>query len=98
MKNTILNILSANSAGQSLRNIYRNTKENLRLKDYENPESVFTSYFKNRHWKGGGHETVSGSGSTIVHTERIRSEIPSLFKHLSVTRMLDAPCGDYNWF
>jgi SAM-dependent methyltransferase len=46
----------------------------------------------------GDEETVSGPGSTLEHTESIRSALPGLFQKYSVSRFLDAPCGDYNWF
>ena len=77
---------------------YTDKKEVDRLKRFEGTEDVFTNYFENRHWKGGGDETVSGAASTIQYTENIRREIPLLIKKLDVRTLLDAPCGDYNWF
>lgn len=49
-------------------------------------------------YKGMLHlESASGGGSTIQATERIREEIPALFKRLDIRSMIDAPCGDFNW-
>lgn len=46
----------------------------------------------------GERETVSVPGSTLKYTESIRSALPELLRKHSVSRFLDAPCGDYNWF
>ena len=45
----------------------------------------------------GGDESRSGTGSSTVQTETIRRELPRLFQDLQVHKMLDAPCGDFNW-
>lgn len=45
----------------------------------------------------GGQESVSGSGSSLASTEAIRGALPSLLRELEVRRLLDAPCGDWNW-
>jgi len=57
---------------------------------------VFTTIYEEHLWVS--EETVSGSGSTIKYTKNIRKEIPRIISDLRVTRILDAPCGDYNWF
>jgi hypothetical protein len=64
--------------------------------DVETSRGVFTRYAKTNAW--GDSESVSGAGSTIRYTENIRKEISVLIHDLGVTRILDAPCGDYNWF
>lgn len=72
---------------------------NLRFRIYstfKNREDLFTAYYKNRQW--GCQEVFSGPGSTVEYTENIRKEIKQLIKQLGVQRILDAPCGDYNWF
>lgn len=58
--------------------------------------AVFNRFYQRNVWNNP--ESRSGPGSTIERTERIRSELPSLFKQLGVRTVLDAPCGDYNWF
>jgi hypothetical protein len=58
-------------------------------------EERFTYIFKNNHW--AEPESVSGFGSTLRYTERVRGELPKLLNHLGIKSMLDAPCGDFNW-
>jgi SAM-dependent methyltransferase len=67
--------------------------EKLRFKTLQ---ELFTHYYEENVW--GDQESVSGSHSTIQYTENIRKEIPRLIAKLGVRRILDAPCGDYNWF
>jgi SAM-dependent methyltransferase len=59
-------------------------------------QTVFTTIYEEHLW--GSEETVSGSGSKIEHTKKIVHEIPRIISDLKVKRILDAPCGDYNWF
>lgn len=42
-------------------------------------------------------ESASGRGSELACTESIRAVLPMLFEKFSITSMLDAPCGDFNW-
>jgi hypothetical protein len=63
---------------------------------FESTEETFTRIRRDNAW--GSDESVSGQGSTAAYTENIRREIPQLLAKLGVQRMLDAPCGDYNWF
>lgn len=60
-----------------------------------NPEKIFTAYFKKNFWKD--QTSVSGAGSSLKSTEPIRSSLPQLIKEYSITSILDAPCGDFNW-
>jgi hypothetical protein len=60
------------------------------------PKDIFTYIYDQKRW--GRSESVSGPGSTLQYTENIRREIPNLIQELNVRRLLDAPCGDYNWF
>jgi hypothetical protein len=60
------------------------------------PKDIFTYIYEQRRWGRG--ETVSGPGSTLQYTQNIRQEIPKLILELNIRRLLDAPCGDYNWF
>jgi hypothetical protein len=57
---------------------------------------LFTEYFRQNYWRN--EESVSGPGSTIEYTENIRKELPRLLERFKIRRILDAPCGDYNWF
>ena len=59
-------------------------------------KSVFTTFYEENLWQS--EESVSGPGSTIGNTKNIAKEIPRIVSDLRVKRILDAPCGDYNWF
>lgn len=61
----------------------------------DSAESVFTHIYQTNAW--GNKESVSGPGSTLKETSKIRKEIPALLKTLGIKRILDAPCGDFNW-
>jgi SAM-dependent methyltransferase len=54
-------------------------------------------YFRKGQWPAGDGETMSGTGSTIEYTQRLRAALPGLISELAVKRFLDAPCGDFNW-
>ncbi|HEX7999176.1 MAG TPA: hypothetical protein VF528_12370 [Pyrinomonadaceae bacterium] len=62
---------------------------------FRNPQSVFIQAYERNIWNS--NESVSGTGSTIEQTEKLREALPKLLVELHVTRMLDAPCGDYHW-
>ncbi len=46
---------------------------------------------------GGLPETACGAGSTFENTENVREWLPRMFSRLRVMKVLDAPCGDFNW-
>jgi hypothetical protein len=46
---------------------------------------------------GGLPETRCGGGSTLAYTEGVRAHLPQMLRALRVTRLFDAPCGDFNW-
>jgi len=68
----------------------------VRLLRYGGQAGVFRRYYRANQW--GSLESVSGHGSTVQYTENIRLEIPLLLSKYQIKRILDAPCGDYNWF
>lgn len=57
---------------------------------------VFEKIYQENGWQNA--ESVSGNGSTLDATSVIRQEIPKLFKELKIKSVLDAACGDYNWW
>jgi len=59
-------------------------------------KDLFTHIYEKNNW--GDSESLSGEGSSVRYTENIRKVIPQLMDKLGVHRLLDAPCGDYNWF
>jgi SAM-dependent methyltransferase len=42
-------------------------------------------------------ESRSGTGSTLEATAELRASLPSLLRSLNARRLLDVPCGDFNW-
>jgi hypothetical protein len=56
---------------------------------------LFTHIYRTNLWGGG--ESVSGVGSAVAETERLRREIAALLAMLGVTSLLDIPCGDFGW-
>ncbi len=41
--------------------------------------------------------SISGPGSSLMNTERLRLELPTVFRSFGIKRIVDAPCGDLNW-
>ena len=55
----------------------------------------FTEVYERNLFEGG--DSLSGEGSDLVQTDRLRIEVPKLLKKMGVSSILDAPCGDYFW-
>jgi len=61
----------------------------------ESLEKIFTKIYNyNRESLAG---SPSGPGSDLEHTQVIRNLLPSLFRELELSSVLDIPCGDFNW-
>lgn len=88
--------LERTALGRSLLRRYRERHEHQRNESLGHAQAVFTHHFETRAWNND--ESLSGPGSTLQYTENIRKELPILVDRLGVTRILDAPCGDFNWF
>jgi len=76
--------------------IYRNAKLRIYYGVFKGKEQLFSDYYKVNNW--GDEESGSGYGSTLSYTEVLRERLPELFQELNVKSVLDAPCGDLNWF
>src|SRR5947209_20498676 len=57
---------------------------------------AFTRHYRQNGW--GDSESVSGPGSTLERTTTLRQELPPLFREFGIRSVLDAGCGDFNWF
>jgi hypothetical protein len=55
----------------------------------------FTEVYQKNAWKGT--ESVSGTGSDLAQTARLREILPALVKELGAKSIVDAPCGDLHW-
>lgn len=56
---------------------------------------TFTPFYAENRW--GDEESVSGPGSSLDRTAKLRRELPALLTELGTRTLLDAPCGDFNW-
>jgi hypothetical protein len=55
----------------------------------------FTEVYQKNVWKGT--ESVSGTGSDLEQTARLRDVLPALMRELGAASIVDAPCGDMHW-
>ena len=58
-------------------------------------EETFSLIHAGNLW--GMNESRSGAGSTLEETTSLRARLPHLLRRLAVRRLLDIPCGDFNW-
>jgi hypothetical protein len=58
-------------------------------------ENVFSYIYTSNYW--GDDQSASGVGSNEKQTQVIAKEIPVLFKQYNIKKVLDLPCGDFNW-
>jgi hypothetical protein len=58
-------------------------------------QSTFAPFYAENRW--GDSESVSGPGSSLERTAKLRRELPILLEELGARTLLDAPCGDFNW-
>ncbi len=60
-----------------------------------NRQEFFESVYRNNLW--GSDESRSGQGSALWYTKRLIEALPPALRELGVSRLLDVPCGDFNW-
>jgi len=96
MRNQLRAILLRVPGGTKLQRLVRSYRLYRSVGGIKAPKGIFSRIYEKNNW--GDSESFSGEGSTIHYTENIRREIPKLMKKLGAHRLLDAPCGDYNWF
>ena len=58
-------------------------------------ESIFTRIFTGNSWRGT--TSVSGPGSSLSATRRIREWLPEVIRRHGIRSLNDAPCGDGIW-
>lgn len=58
-------------------------------------EQVFQVIHDTNLW--GAPESVSGLGSEVSATDRLRAALPELLRGLKIDVLLDIPCGDFTW-
>lgn len=48
-------------------------------------------------FSAGRPETLCGAGTMLKNTTNVRGWLPLLLDDLNIDRLLDVPCGDFNW-
>ena len=66
-----------------------------RIRNCATAEEAFQVIYETNYW--GNAESVSGNGSTLASTAAFRKEFEELLHTMNIRRLLDAPCGDFNW-
>lgn len=57
--------------------------------------AIFADIYRKKLW--GDRESVSGTGSKQLQTEKVVAFIPEVIRQYNIQSMLDIPCGDFNW-
>ena len=96
MKSLLKGILTKVSVGETIIKYYGRLKLRFYYGWLKGREKLFTDFYNINQWSN--EESASGPGSTLEYTKNIRTEIPKLLKQLNINSILDAPCGDFNWF
>jgi SAM-dependent methyltransferase len=96
VKTLIKTCLGSLPGGKTLLRKVRLHRLNKSLQRFPDSKAIFDHYYKTGFW--GSEESASGPGSTIDYTAKVRKGIAEVIKRLDVRRVLDAPCGDFNWF
>jgi hypothetical protein len=62
-------------------------------------KGIFTLIYQKRIWSecDTPGSSISGYGSSIDYTVRLREQLAQLLRELGVKTLFDAPCGDFNW-
>jgi hypothetical protein len=97
-KGLVRKLLSSTAPGRSLLSLYRRVAHERRKQILRTQElkTTFTRYALENSW--GDSESLSGAGSSLEATRSLRAALPGLISKLGVRSVLDAPCGDFNWF
>ena len=82
--------------GKRLTDAISYRRRSRKLERIGNLEDRFTHIYEANRWKN--EESRSGIGSTTENTRNLRQELPQLIENFDFETLLDAPCGDFNWF
>jgi glycosyltransferase involved in cell wall biosynthesis len=58
-------------------------------------EAIFQKAYEDNFW--GNEYSLSGPGSTLESTERLRAFLPRFVADVGAESLLDIPCGDFQW-
>ena len=57
----------------------------------------FQYIYKSKYWQNIENGSLSGSGSNIISTEKIRIELKDFISKYKISSIIDIPCGDWEW-
>ncbi len=83
-------------ANQTLKSAFHKIRGGRRIPLGNTVSDVFTTIYETNYWLDP--DSVSGAGSNLYATEKIRGAIPALFQKYGIRSVLDVPCGDFYWF
>ena len=98
MRTLMKKVIESSGVGRSLLERYRTLRHERDLERLRklSPEEIFTEYYVTNRWENP--ESRSGDGSTLEYTASLRNELAELLQRRNIRVLLDAPCGDFNWF
>lgn len=76
--------------------VYSEIKVGRRFAIFDS-ENTFKEINKSGHWTADQQESVSGPGSVLETTSNLIEKLPELFENHQIKKLLDCPCGDFNW-
>jgi hypothetical protein len=101
-----LDFQAAQVAGHALQGLFGTPATNPLLASPNSAEErrrIFTAIHDSQHWNqspadgGSEPESISGPGSSLAETEKLRRDLMEMIKKLGIHSLLDAPCGDSHW-
>ena len=95
-KNRIISATWKMLPESSLKSLIRSYMYNKSDFQYQS-DNIFQEIYEGKTNLWGQDESKSGGGSTMQATIALREHLPLVIEKYSITTMLDAPCGDYNW-
>ena len=63
---------------------------------FRSRESKFSEIYEKKGFTGEAYP-LSGIGSSLEQTKKLREKLPELFKQYDIHSLVDAPCGDFFW-
>lgn len=94
MKQSLKQVLKRVPGLRAATRFARRQYEGLLLKRKTTGE-VFTEIYRDKKW--GATDSASGTGSDLIQTDVIRSQLPVVWQDFAIRTMLDIPCGDFHW-
>ena len=79
-------------------NYFSNSGKRKRYREIleiDSNKEKFTKIYQENHWCSD--ESVSGGGSELSYTQKLRQRLPEIIDKYEVKTLVDAPCGDFNW-